>query len=146
MCRNTVRFSVKSAMETGDYDTARPMFASMWTARGHLSTAPRLARWLEVNGHLREAHRTLEQSRADALARGDVTNETKAWFRLRVGDLALRSGRPKASAKACRQGLAIEPNDPRLHAAMARGAASEARWRDAVEWGAPCERWISGRT
>ena len=123
------------AMETGDYDTARVMFDSSWTERGHLSTAPRLARWLEVNGHLREAHRTLVQARAEALVRGDVTSETKAWFCLRVGDLELRSGRPKAAAEAYRQGLVIEPNDPRLHAAMARGAASQKRWRDAVEWG-----------
>jgi len=123
------------AMENGDYATARSMFDSSWTERGHLSTAPRLARWLEVNGHLREAHRTLVQARADAMARGDVTNEAKAWFCLRLGDLELRSGRPKAAAQAYREGLVVEPHDPRLHAAMARGAASEKRWQDAIAWG-----------
>ncbi len=123
------------AMEVGDYALADRMFRTVWADRGRLSTAPRLARWLELNGHTRDARKLLLAARDDALARRDVARETKAWFCLRVADFELRAGRPRAAASALRTGLGVEPGDPRLHAGMARVAASRERWHDAIAWG-----------
>ena len=122
-------------MEVGDYALADRMFRTVWADRGRLSTAPRLARWLELNGHTRDARKLLLAARDDALARRDVARETKAWFCLRVADFELRAGRPRAAASALRTGLGVEPGDPRLHAGMARVAASRERWHDAIAWG-----------
>ncbi len=123
------------SMELGDYATTQAMFDSAWSERGGLSTAPRLSRWLELNGNVRDARRMLVAARDDAMSRRDVAKESKAWFNMRVGDLELRAGHLRAADVAFRAGLAIEPNDPRLNAAMARLAAAQERPRDVILWG-----------
>ncbi len=123
------------AMELGDDALADRMFRSVWADRGTLTIAARLARWLEVTGHVPEARRLLTVARADAMSRRDVARETKAWFALRVGDLELRAGRLRAADAAFREGLDLEPGDPRLLAAMARTAAVEQRHDDVIRWG-----------
>lgn len=123
------------SMEVGDYTTAGVMFDSLWSERAHLSNAPRLARWLELNNHTREARRILVDARNEALARRDITKETQAWFQLRVGDFEMRAGHPRAAERAFRAGLTIEPNDPRLLAAMARLSSENRDYRAAIEWG-----------
>ena len=123
------------SMELGDYATTQAMFDSAWSERGGLSTAPRLSRWLELNGNVRDARRMLVAARDDAMSRRDVAKESKAWFNMRVGDLELRAGHLRAAEVAFRAGLTIEPNDPRLNAAMARLAAAQERPRDVILWG-----------
>lgn len=123
------------AMELGDDATADRMFRSVWASRGTLTIAARLARWLEITNHVPEARRLLTQARAEALSRRDVARETKAWFALRLGDLELRDGRLTAANMAFREGLAIEPEDPRLLAAMARLAAARDRHDEVISWG-----------
>ncbi len=123
------------AMELGEYAVADTMFRSVWEQRSMLSIAPRMARWLELGNHVREARAILTASRDEALSRRDVASETKAWFQLRVGDLELRSGHGRAAEGAFRAGLMIEPDDPRLMAAMARLAAPQGRQREVIAWG-----------
>ncbi len=123
------------AMELGDDRAADTLFRSVWKDRGTLTIAARLARWLELNNHVPEARALLTSARDDALARRDVASETQAWFEMRVGDLELRAGRLNAAETAFEAGLRIEPEDPRLLAAMARLAASRHDWHDVVEWG-----------
>ncbi len=123
------------AMELGDDAAADTLFRSVWSERGTLTTAARLARWLELNNHVPEAHRLLITARADALSRRDVARETQAWFHLRVGDLELRRGRLGDAAAAYSAGLALEPEDPRLLAAMARYEMARRNWREAIVWG-----------
>ena len=123
------------AMELGDDSTATAMFNSVWTARSGLSIAPRLARWLELTNHVEQARRVLRTARTDALARRDLSTETKAWFHLRVGDLELRAGRARDAAEAYRAGLALDDTDPRLLAAMARLAERQQRPEAVIAWG-----------
>jgi tetratricopeptide (TPR) repeat protein len=123
------------AMELGDDETAVRLFRSVWANRSTLTIGARLARWLEINDHVPEARRLLLTARDDALSRRDVASETKAWFALRVGDLELRSGHLNAAEDAFRDGLAIEPDDPRLLAAMARLSGARGRYDDVIAWG-----------
>lgn len=123
------------AMELGDDAMADSMFRSVWANRSTLTIGARLARWLEINNHVTEARRLLITSRDDALSRRDVASETKAWFALRVGDLELRAGHLRAAEASFHEGLVIEPDDPRLLAAMARLAAARHDYRDVIDWG-----------
>lgn len=123
------------AMELGDYAVADSMFRSVWQQRSTLSVAPRVARWLELTNHVREARTLLASSRDEAISRREIAKETKAWFQMRVGDLELRSGHPRAAEDAFRAGLAIEPDDPRLLAAMARLADARGDHKDVIAWG-----------
>lgn len=122
------------AMELGDYDTAGRAFDGVWRERASLSVAPRLARWLELRGQVREARRLLATARTLATERRDVALESKAWFSLRLGDLERRAGRPRAAAAAYRQGLAVAPNDARLLVAMGQLALGEAYPAQAAQW------------
>jgi tetratricopeptide (TPR) repeat protein len=54
---------------------------------------------------------------------------------LRVGDLELRAGRWRAADAAFRAGLAVEPDDPRLAAAMARLAFAQGDMSTSIAWG-----------
>lgn len=123
------------SMELGDDAAADSLFRSVWAHRATLTIAARLARWLEINDHVPEAGRLLASARADAMARRDVATETKAWFALRVGDLELRRGHVRAAEAAYREGLAIEPDDPRLFSAMARLAREGEHYDDVIRWG-----------
>ena len=123
------------ALELGRYDEARALFDSLWPERGDLAVAPRLARWAELTGRPDVARRLLATALAEAEARRDLPPEQVAWFHLRVGDLALRTGRLDEAKFAFDRGLAMCPGDYRLLAALARLEAARSRWRRAIEYG-----------
>jgi tetratricopeptide (TPR) repeat protein len=122
-------------MELGDYAAARAMFGALYAQRTNLAVAPRLARWLELQGQVDEARRLLTAARDSAQANPRMPREQLAWFQLRVGDLELREGHPGSAARAYRAGLAVAPNDARLLAALARVARARGRWQDAIRFG-----------
>ncbi|MGH7537293.1 MAG: tetratricopeptide repeat protein, partial [Gemmatimonadales bacterium] len=122
-------------MELGEYDAARRTFGALYPQRSDLAVAPRLARWLELQGQVEAARRLLTGARAEARIRPKMPREQVAWFHLRVGDLELRTGHLGAAGSAFREGLAVAPADARLLAAMARLEATRARWGRAVEYG-----------
>jgi tetratricopeptide (TPR) repeat protein len=122
-------------MELGMYDSARVAFDSLENSRSDLTVAPRLARWAEIEGRPDDARRLMRHSLA--LARRDprTPREQIAWFWLRLGDIELRAGRFSAADTAYRAGLTAQPNDYRLLSALARLAAVESRWSDAIRYG-----------
>lgn len=122
-------------LELGDYDAARLAFDSMYARRTHLSIAPRLARWMELNGNSTGARKLLRAALDDAKSRRDIPREQIAWFYLRVGDIELRNGRTRAARTAFTDGLALEPDDYRLLAAMARLEAADGHPGKAIEYG-----------
>ncbi|HKE89377.1 MAG TPA: hypothetical protein VKB45_03505 [Gemmatimonadales bacterium] len=122
-------------MELGDYDTARVMFGALYTQRANLAVAPRLARWLELQGQVEEARRLLTAALDSARANPRMPREQLAWFHLRVGDLELREGHPSSAARAYHAGLAVAPHDARLFAALARVARARGQWQQAIRYG-----------
>jgi tetratricopeptide (TPR) repeat protein len=122
-------------LELGDYDQTRTLIASVWAQRADLGIAPRFARWAELTGHPDEARRILRDSRDDAMRRGDLSGDQRAWYHLRIADLELRYGRLRGAALALRAGLAAAPHDWRLLAASARLDAARGDWRRAAAFG-----------
>lgn len=123
------------ALELGRYGEAHALFDSLWPARHELAVAPRLARWAELTGHVDLAQRLLTGALAEAKIRRDLPPEQLAWFHLRVGDLARRTGRLEDAELAFRGGLAAFPGDYRLLAALARLEADRGRWRGVIDYG-----------
>jgi len=119
-------------VETGDYDGARATFGSLLSSTANLGVAPRLARWMELNGRTAEARLLLRRAAHDAEARGDLPREQVAWFHMRLGDLELRAGRVREAEKAFLAGLRAHPEDYRLLGQMAKVAAARGEW-DAVQ-------------
>lgn len=122
-------------MELGEYAVARRTFGALYARRSNLAVAPRLARWLELQGQIEAARRLLTNARDTAATRPKLPREQVAWFHLRVGDLEQRGGHLGAARSAFRAGLAVAPQDARLLAAMSRLEAARGRWRRAVELG-----------
>src|SRR3989442_1277782 len=125
----------ETALELGRYREARALFDSLRPAGRELAVAPRLARWEELTGRTDLARRLLDRALADAKSRRDLPPDQVAWFHLRVGDLALRSGRLPEAEFAFRQGLEVFPGDYRLLAGLARLEAARGRWSRAIDYG-----------
>lgn len=122
-------------MELGDYDTTRRLFGALYRRQADLAVAPRLARWLELQGQVEEARRLLTAALDTARARPKMPREQVAWFHLRIGDLELRSGHLGTAERAFDAGLAVAPTDARLLAALVRLEAARGRWTDAIQYG-----------
>lgn len=122
-------------MELGHYEAARQSFDSLYSVRTHLSIAPRLARWSEINGNISYARKLLAASLADAIIQRDLPTEQIAWFHLRLGDIDMRNGRMRSARALFGDGLAIAPNDYRLLDAMSHLEAVEGNPKKAIEYG-----------
>jgi tetratricopeptide (TPR) repeat protein len=122
-------------MELGHYDAARLSFDSLYSMRTHLSIAPRLARWQEMNGNIAGARKLLADALASAKSQRDLPKEQVAWFHLRLGDIDMRSGRLRGARAMLEAGLAVNPDDYRLLDAMAHLEAVEGNPKKAIEYG-----------
>ncbi|MGH9424044.1 MAG: tetratricopeptide repeat protein, partial [Thermoanaerobaculia bacterium] len=122
-------------LELGQYGAARTVFDSLHVQRTHLSIAPRLARWMELNGNSEGARKLLYDALAEAKNRRDLPVEQLAWFELRVGDIEMRNGRMNGARSALEAGLKVSPNDYRLLAAMSKLEAVEGNPKKAIEYG-----------
>lgn len=122
-------------MELGLYPAADSVFRDLRSWSYQLTVAPRLARWEELNGYPDSARSILIRARDDAMKQPNLPLEQKAWFDLRIGDLAFRSGHPGEAERNYLAGLAIAPDDYRLLAAMARLESVRARWASAIDYG-----------
>ena len=119
-------------MELGDYRASAATFDTLYMARNTLAVAPRAARLEELRGRTAEARKLLAIAAHEATSRGGMPREQVAWFHMRRGDVELRAGRLKHAARAYREGLAINPEDHRILAALARVEVARGRWERAL--------------
>ena len=125
----------ETALELGRYDVAGRLFGGLATYQGELGVAPRLAHWQELRGRTEEARRLLRQAASEADRRHGVPREQVAWFHLRLGDLALRTGHLQAAEEELDAGLRLAPADYRLLGTLARLHAVRHDWRRAADVG-----------
>jgi tetratricopeptide (TPR) repeat protein len=122
-------------MELGQYDSARVSFAGVKASLGDPSVAPRLARWVEIEGQPDKARRLLHAALVTVQRLPEVPREQLAWYWLRIGDVELRTGNFTAADSAYRSGLATHPDDYRLLSAVAHSALLQKQWRRAISFG-----------
>jgi len=125
----------ETELELGRYDEAGRLFGQLATYEGDIGVAPRLARWDELHGRPEEARRLLRLARDEAGRRHAMPKEQIAWFHLRLGDLALRTGHLDEAERELDSGLRIAPDDYRLLGTLARLYAVRHDWRRAAEDG-----------
>ncbi len=122
-------------MELGRYDEARVTFQSLTSWSRDMSVVTRLARWEELQGHNEAAHQLLVAGRDRALKLYGLPAEERAWFHLRVADIALRNGRLSEAEHELDAGLAAQPEDYRVLGMLARLEAARHEWRRAIDYG-----------
>jgi tetratricopeptide (TPR) repeat protein len=125
----------ETQMELGDYASARESFDSLYKVRTHLSIAPRLARWAEINGNTAYARKLLSDALVEARLQRNLPKEQLAWFHFRLGDIDMRNGRVRGARDMLEKGLEIAPGDYRLLDAMSYLEAIEGNPRKAIEYG-----------
>ena len=96
---------------------------------------PRLARWAEIEGQPDKARRLLHATLVNAMKTNGVPKEQMGWYWLRVGDVEFRTAHYREADSAYIAGLAIHPDDYRLLSALARSAAIQKKWPQAIEYG-----------
>ncbi len=119
-------------LELGQYDEARTLFSSLEANTSKLSVASRLVRWYELTGRIDQARNVARYAARRARTDGGLSREQIAWFHMRSGDLALKTGNLHEADSAYTLGLTIFPGDYRILAAQARLAAQQGDWRGAV--------------
>lgn len=122
-------------LETGAYDEADTLFRGLEGSTDRLTVVARLTRWYELTGRLGQATTVARYAAARALTEPALSAEQAAWFQLRRGELALKSGDFAAADSAFALGLRIFPGDYRIHAAQSRAAAMRGEWRRAIDAG-----------
>lgn len=117
-------------MELGDYDAARTLIARAGngTSDGTETVAARLA---ELTGDLPRARALLGRAarRTDAIY--GIPNERRAWFHVRLGELAFAGGDTTGALAEERIALDRFPDDAQALTDTARFAAALGRWGDA---------------
>jgi tetratricopeptide (TPR) repeat protein len=125
----------ETELELGRYEEAARQFGMLASYQGDLGIAPRLARWAELRGRPEEARRLLREASEAAGRRHGMPEEQVAWFHLRLGDLALRTGHLGEARRELEAGLRILPADHRLLGTLARLYAVRHDWHRAAETG-----------
>jgi tetratricopeptide (TPR) repeat protein len=116
-------------IELGEYDAARRALPPVRSGDdGGAAVAARLA---ELTGDLPQARALLERAARNADATYGIPNERRAWFHLRLGELAFEAGDGDAARAHEQTALARFPDDVAALTDLARFDAAAARWADA---------------
>jgi len=129
---NVVSLIASIQMELGDYGAAHQLLQTLANESedfGHNAVA---ARYQELTGNLALARQLLNQTMQQM---DFYTNsaETRAWFHVRVGDLAFAAGDIALSEQRYREALDLFPNDIPAFTGLARLYAAQNRWQDALD-------------
>jgi tetratricopeptide (TPR) repeat protein len=122
-------------LELGRYDAARPILQQLRVYANDPGIAPTLAHWNELTGDWHRAEQQLRDAWDTVHARTMIPREQRAWFALRLGDLALRHGELRVAERWYHRGMDVAPGDYRLEAAEARLAAARGDWHGVLAHG-----------
>ena len=123
-------------LELGEYEAAKSRFTAIHFDGEQFTIGARLARWYELTGHVDIARQFLTRAIRRVALRDDLPRPQVAWFHYRLGELELRVGQHAAADSAFRASLAINHDDARALGGLARVAAAQKRWSDAITYGA----------
>ncbi|MGQ0702441.1 MAG: tetratricopeptide repeat protein, partial [Gemmatimonadales bacterium] len=113
----------ETLLELGEYSEADRLFRALTPQRHTPGILTRYARWLELRGRSHEARALLERGREAVGARPETPLIQRAWYDLRLGELALRFGASREARRRLDAGLTLIPDHWRLLLARARLAS-----------------------
>lgn len=121
-------------LETGAYERAKRELARI-SPRGASSEPVKTiqSRYDELTGSLDEARRLLASVTTTMDTYYDLSAERRAWFHMRLGEMAFTAGDVDEAVKDERDALAIFPNDSRAFNALARIELARHHDKDALD-------------
>jgi tetratricopeptide (TPR) repeat protein len=116
-------------MELGEYDAARTLLAQFGNNGDTTDTVA--ARFAEVTGDLTRARALLARAARRVDAVYGAPNERRAWFHVRLGELAFEAGDSDEALREEKTALDRFPDDVQALTDSARFTAALGRWSDA---------------
>jgi len=120
-------------MEVGDYDAARTLLTRFGDGRTDASETV-ASRFAEMTGDLSRARALLSGAAARADATYGLPNERRAWFHVRLGELAFEAGDGARALDEEHIALQRFPDDVQALTDAARFSAAGSRWNDALAY------------
>jgi tetratricopeptide (TPR) repeat protein len=125
-------FEASLDLELGDLVAARGLLAR-FGGGATPETEPLAARLDELTGHLAEGRRLLGRAARRADARYDLPAERRAWFHVRLGEMAFAAGAVDEALREEETALARFPGDAQAWTDLARFHAALGAWSRAEE-------------
>jgi len=136
---DTAILRVECLIEVGRYDEAGALVSKNPRAFESGSAKTVVARLLDIGGKSDQAIKLLRQATDDADQNGGMPSDAVAWFHTRLGMLLARVGKHEESGQEYKTALKMYPRDYKAMAGLARLAAQEAKWSEAIDWGCRCD-------
>lgn len=105
--------------QLGDYPGAQDAVQRMLNVEPGVASFARASYYFEQHGQVPQARTTLQRALEDASDPSDI-----AFCRYYLGELAFNNGDPTEAVRQYERGLALNPNDPMLHAGLAKAHAA----------------------
>ncbi len=121
-------------IELGDYDAAERALNADPARGDDLNYLAIRARLDEIQGRSDAALSRWKEARAIVAARPDMPAETAAWIHTMLGHTLIDSGHLDEGEAACREALAVLPNDYRAMTGLAEAAVWREDWNAAAQW------------
>lgn len=116
-------------IELGDYDKAGDAYQKMINIRPDLSSYNRASYFRFVNGDVDGAVKIMKM----AIGAGSSTAENTAWCVVELGNMYLKTGKPKEAEEAFRQALRTFPEYHPALAGLAKSRAAQGDFKGAIE-------------
>ncbi|MBW4556607.1 MAG: tetratricopeptide repeat protein [Trichormus sp. ATA11-4-KO1] len=129
---STVSLKASIQMELGDYEATHQLLQNLTDQTSNTGHNAVVARYLELTGNLTSARQLLDEAMQEMDSFYTNPAETRAWFHVRAGDLALASGNFVLSEQRYQEALDLFPRHIAAFTGLARLYASEHRWQDAL--------------
>ncbi len=94
-------------LQLGLYDEARARYRQLVDLRGGPAVLARLAELEEITGNSEQAEASLRLAH-QRIQDADATDDSLAWYELRLGEFLLRNGQPKVAATHFREALLLK--------------------------------------
>ncbi len=107
-------------LELGDYVAADSVFGPLDRMMEGPTILARTSRWAMLHGRSERARQMMLRARETALGQAGTSSEQRAWYALRLADLARADGDQRLARRWFDSAAAINPRDARLALAKAQ--------------------------
>jgi len=132
---DTTVLHVECLIEVGRYDEAGVLVSKNPRAFEDGPSKTVVARLLDIGGKPEEAVKLYRQAVYEIDGNGGMPSSAVAWFHTRLGQQLAKVGKHDESRTEFLTALKMYPRDYKAMAGLAKLAAQDGRWQEAIEWG-----------
>jgi len=132
---DTTVLHAECLIEVGRYDDAGLIVSKSPRAFEDGPAKTVVARLLDIGGKPEEALKLYRQAADEVDQIGGISSEVVAWFHTRLAIQLDRMGKHEESREQFNAALKIYPRDYKAMVGLAKAAAQDGHWQEAIDWG-----------